>query len=57
MMEQKVTLTDLHIRLIRIETRLVVLLKALGFDSHGVKTVTRQSNDERKVVHYIGGTR
>lgn len=56
MMDQKVTMADLHARMVRIETRLVVLLHALGYDAHGVKQ-RGQSNNESKVVHFIGGTK
>ena len=45
---------EMHRRMVRIETRLVLLIEALGYG----KTLPRgQHNDESKVVHTIEGTK
>jgi hypothetical protein len=44
---------ELHRRMVRIETRIVLLIEALGFQ----KQLPRQSDDESKVVHIINGTK
>jgi hypothetical protein len=44
---------ELYRRMIRIETRLVLLIEALGF----TKDLPRQHDDDCKVVHVINGTK
>ena len=46
-------MVDLHRRMVRIETRLVLLCEALGFG----KVLPGQTDRESKVVHTVSGTR
>lgn len=49
----EIDLKELHRRLVRIETRLVLLCEALGYG----KILPGQTDNPSKVVHYITGTK
>jgi hypothetical protein len=44
---------ELHRRMVRIETRLTLLIEVLGFDP---KNMPRHSDKDCQVVHLINGT-